>query len=293
MIKKYILLAVAGIFSCSAALCQEQLKHEFSVWGAGGLSTLKVNSKIGNNKNGAGTSFGIGYNYFVTEQWSVGSGLELSFYNARTTINSISDKYSSNDGEYDFEFRTTVSDYKENQNATYLNIPLLAQFQMPVLGKNQFYAAGGFKLGIPVSKKYKIAKASMKNSGYYPLWNDKEELVLDTQEFMGFGSFKRNNIKRDLDLKVACLLSLEAGMKWKVGETTALYTGAYFDYGLNDINKSTNKRLVEYNKVNPEDFINNSILSSRYTTTDGKSEKLTKKVLPMALGLKVRFAFGI
>lgn len=291
MIKKYILLAVAGIISCTAALSQEQSKHEVSVWGAGGLSTLKVDTKA-DTKNGIGGSFGVGYNYFITDQWSIGSGLELSFYNSKATINSISDRYNSNDGEYDFEFRTTVSDYEEKQNTMYLNIPLIAQFQMPVMGENQFYASGGFKFGIPVSKKYKVASATMKNSGYYPIWNDKEELILDTQEFMGFGTFKRDNVKGDLDLKVACFVSLEAGMKWKIGETTALYTGAYFDYGLNDINKDANKRLVEYNKVNPEEFVNNSVLSSQYTV-NGKTEKITDKVIPMAIGLKVRFAFGM
>lgn len=292
MIKRYISLAVAGLITCTAAFSQEQPKHEVSVWAGGGLSTLKVDTKVGDNKNGMGGSFGIGYSYFLSDQWSIGSGLELSLYNAKTTISSISDRYNSNDGEYDFEFRTTVSNYEEKQNTMYLNIPLVAQFQVPVIGENHFYASGGFKLGIPVTKKYKVVNADMKNSGYYPIWNDKEELILDTQEFMGFGEHKRSNVKRDLDLKVACILTLEAGMKWKIGETTALYTGAYFDYGLNDINKDASKRLVEYNKINPEEFINNSVLAAQYTV-NGNAEQLTDKVIPMAVGLKVRLAFGL
>lgn len=292
MIKKYILLAVAGIISCTAAFSQEKAKPEISVWGAGGLSTLKVDTKIGDNKNGIGGSFGIGYTYFITNKWGIGSGFELSLYNAKSTINSISDRYNSNDGEYDFEFRTTVSDYEEKQNTMYLNIPLMAQFQTPIIGENQFYIAGGFKVGIPVSKKYKVTKATMVNSGYYSIWNDKKELILASQEFMGFGTFQRSDVKRDLDLKIACLLSLEAGVKWKVGETTALYTGVYFDYGLNDINKNADKRLVEYNKTNPEEFINNSILSSQYTV-NSNLENIADKVIPMAIGLKVRLAFGL
>jgi len=289
-----MLLAIAGIISCTAVLSQEQARHEASVWGAVGLSTLKTDTKVGDNKSGIGPSFGVGYNYFFTDQWSIGSGLELSLYNAKTTINSVSDRYDSNDGEYDFELRTTISNYEEKQNTMYLNIPLVAQFQMPVMGENQFYASGGFKFGIPVSKKYNVSNATIKNAGYYPQWSSQNgrELVMDSQEFMGFGTFRRSDVKGDLDLNVSYMLSLEAGMKWKIGETTALYTGAYFDYGLNDINKDANKRLIEYNKVNPAEFINNSALLSQYTV-DGKTEKLMDKIIPMAIGVKFRFAFGL
>jgi len=288
MIKKYIFLAVAGLLACTATFSQNYAKQELSLWGAGGLSTLKYDAVIGDKKNGIGGAFGVGYNYFFTEQWSIGSGIELAFYNSKTEMNNFSDVYNSNDGEYQFEFRTDVDQYIEKQNTLLVNIPVMVQFQLPVLGNNQFYAAAGGKIGIPVSKKFKVTDASFSNTAYYAQWDSSVEEL----EFMGFGDFTRKDVKGNTDLKVAYMLSLETGMKWKLPNTLALYTGAYFDYGLNDISKTNDKRLIEYNMKNPEDFIHNSVLSSKYTV-DGKTVSFTDKVRPMAVGIKVRLAFGL
>ncbi len=38
----------AGLMSCSELQAQEQDKHEFSIWGASGLSSLKYKPTIGN-----------------------------------------------------------------------------------------------------------------------------------------------------------------------------------------------------------------------------------------------------
>ena len=299
MIKKILLTVVAGMISCTALFSQDEqakkeTRHEISAGVACGLSTLHLGSGHSslNASNGAGGLFGTGYEYRITDKLSLGTGLELARYNSKANLNNVSDRYASHDGKYDFEFRTTVSDYDEKQSAIYLNIPLLIRFQYPATGKTGFYGNGGFKFGVPLSGKYTITKATMSNSGYYAVWSGGQELVLDTQEFMGFGTFHRNDIKGNLDLKLACILSLEAGAKFSLGEKLALYAGAYFDYGLNDVADDAKKRLVEYNTTNPPEFGNNSLLSSQYTT-DGKTERLTGKILPMSIGLRIRLGFGL
>lgn len=280
----FILIATIAI-TIGSIKGQNQSKHEISVWGAGGISRLKYNTDIGGNKGGFGGSLGIGYNYSFTDQWSIGTGLELSLYNAKTTFDSYSDSYNSNDGEYDFQFRTAVTNYEEKQNVAFMNIPLAIQFQLPVFEKNYLYLSGGVKFGIPVIKKYTVTKATMKNSGYYPQWSEQagRELVMDTQEFMGFGIFNKDDIKGDLDLKPACILTLEAGMKWKIGKNLSCYTGMYFDYGLNSINKNNSKKMVQYNTPDPVNFINNSIIQT----------ELTDKIIPMGIGIKLRLSFGM
>lgn len=288
MIRKIILLAVAGIFTCTAASSQSKTKHEVSFWGAGGLSTLKYDTEAGSNKNGFGGAVGVGYNYLLTDRWSLGTGAELSFYNAKTEIGSLSDSYKANDGEADFEFRTAISNYEEKQNTMFINIPVVVQYQLPVMSENKFYVSGGFKFGIPASKKFKVVNADLKNVGYYAHL----ENPIDGPRFMGFGSFNQKDIKDDLDLKVAYMLSFETGMKWNLSESLSLYTGAYFDYGLNDISKNNDKRLIGYNKENPEEFIHNSTLSSQYTA-DGETTVLVDKIKPVAIGIKVRLAFGL
>lgn len=50
---------------------------------------------------------------------------------------------------------------------------------------------------------------------------------------MGFGTFENKTFKTEkLSLQTAVLLSAETGMKWKLNEALRLYSGIYFDYGL-------------------------------------------------------------
>ena len=300
MKKKILLTMVAGLISCTVMFSQneqtpKESRHEISVAVAGGLSTLQIGGGHGslNASKGGGGTFGAGYDYRIADRLSLGTGLELALYNSKASLNDVADRYASNDGEYDFEFRTTVSDYDETQRAMYLNVPLLVRFRHPATEKIGFYGVGGIKFGIPLAGKYTVTKATMKNSGYYAIWSgEQRELVLDTQEFMGFGTFRRNDVKGDLDLKLACILTLEAGVRFGLGDRLALYAGAYFDYGLNDLAGNANKRLVEYNAANPPAFANNSLLSSRYAA-NGKTERLTGKVVPISVGLKVSLGFGL
>ena len=281
---KSIILAVAGILACSALVAQDMSKHEVSAWGAGGLSALSYSPEIGDGQKGGGGLFGVGYSYYISNQWSIGSGVELSFYNAKTKINNLSDAYATNDGEYDFEFRTAVSGYKEKQKATFLNIPLTVKYQ--TLGRYKFYVSGGIKLGIPLSGKYEVEKANLTSSGYYPQWN----VELTNQEFMGFGTFTREDIKNDLDFRFSCMLTLEAGVRWSLPHSLSLYSGIFFDYGLNDISKSDSDHLIGYNTSNPEQFKINGAISSSITS-NGIPVKLVDKVVPMALGLKLQLSF--
>lgn len=84
------------------------------------------------------------------------------------------------------------------------------------------------------------------------------------------------------------MLSVELGLKWRISESYSLYTSAYGDYSLNDVNKNKNQnQLIAYNTENSKDFGHNSILTSR------KNEKATiDKLQTFSADIKVRFAFG-
>ncbi len=265
-----------------------QSKHEFSLWGSGGLSTRKYDVSVGDVKQKFGGSVGIGYNYFLVEQVGIGTGLEFSFYNTRAEFGGIYNIYQTKDYENNnFEFRSKVDNYSENQNALFLNIPLTVQYQTK--GHHKFYASTGFKIGIPLSAKYKISGTTIKNSGYYPY----ENVEYTTQKFMGFGTFENKNIKEDIKLKVSYIFSLETGMKWNLKNNFSLYTGAYFDYGLNNINKNEDvENIVTYNAADPQNFIVNSVLTSQYME-NFERKTFTNKVHLMAIGLKVKLAFAL
>jgi len=282
-----IYISIVLLLACISL--QAQHKHEFSAYAGGGMSTLKYNTIEGKQKNNTGSLFGFGYTHFVSPKIGLNTSIEFSFYNAEAIYDNLSDRYMTNDINNDaFEYRTTVNDYEEKQRAAYLNIPLMVQYQFPTK-KHLFYAAAGGKIGLPLSGTYQVKKGIMKNSGYY----EEEDYEYTTQEFLGFGTFRAKESSEELDFKISFMLSAEAGMKWKLKDDLYLYTGAYIDYGLNNIRKNEGVTpLVSYNRLRPQDPILNSVLTSQYLK-DGGHRIFTDKVAPMAIGIKVKIAFGV
>lgn len=289
MIKKIALLTISGLFTCILAFSQNLTKHEVSVWAMGGSSALKYDLKIGKPEGSIGAGFGVGYTYFFSEKIGIGSGLEFAFYKATAKLNEVNNSYNTIDIQgKEFLFKSAVSNYEEDQNACLLNIPIMLHAQMPV-GKSKFYASGGVKIGLPISATYKVKNGTIKNSGYFEF---EDEEYFEPEE-LGFGIFQANETNEDFDLNVAVILSLEAGLKWKLQENLGLYTGVYFDYGLNDIGKDERtNQFVEYNSKSPRDFRQNSILTSQFIT-DTKTDSFTNKIIPMSFGVKVRLAFNL
>ncbi|MCD7972847.1 MAG: OmpA family protein [Candidatus Azobacteroides sp.] len=278
-------IMVAATMIAATTTGQTRQNQELTFSGGAGLSTLTYTPVLGAQKNKFGGNISIGYNYLFSEQMGIGTGLELSFFNAEMTCNQYNDNYTATDIDGDtFDFRSTVTDYKEKQNATYLNIPLMYHYR--TTGKNIFYANAGAKIGIPLSGKYKTSGATIRNSGYY----SEDNYEYTDQEFMGFGTFTNRDTDKGLNYKVVFFLSAEAGLKWPLTDELSLYTGAYIDYGLNDIRKDVaSERLVAYNTASPRDFTTNSVFTSR----NKNNEALTGNVKPLAAGIKITLAYTL
>ena len=292
---KIIAIAILPLWVSGRLFAQHD--HEFSVYGGGGLSTLAYKVTTGEQRLGLGGHFGLGYHFFFTPEWGLGTGAELAFYNARFKTNNLSVNYMTTDMQgANFEFRSMVNNLKERQHAMMLQIPLMLQFQTNKSdSKHQFFAAAGGKAGIPLKGKYRTT-ANLNNAGYYAY----EDALYDTQTFMGFGNFPGKKANGDLDFKTTFFLSAEAGVKWKLNNSWSLYTGIYLDYGLNNIKESqdiaTQPFLVAYNWINPPEFGVNSILQSKYyssSSSSGSTKTFTDKITPIAVGIKLRLAFGI
>ena len=279
-------MVAAGLLSRPALHAQD--RHEFSVHGGGGLSSLKYAASAGERKNGFGEQAGLGYRFFFSPQWGLGTGAEIAQYKSVFNSDNIGTRYTTIDGAGDpFEFRSTVSGYEEKQKALFLQIPLTLQYQTGETHK--FYFAAGGKIGFPLSGKYESLSADVRNSGFY----SEENYEYTTQEFMGFGTFPCKNYDGSLNFKTAFYASAEAGVKWKFKDGLSLYTGAYIDYGLNDIAKEsgTARQFVAYNSESPRDFTVNSALNSQYAP-NGIPQAFANKIKLVAFGVKFSLAFG-
>ena len=268
--KKVIIIIIAAVCSLSASA---QTAHEFSINGGGGLSALNYKLSSGDRSLGFGGEFGIGYTCLFAKTVGVHVGAGVGLYNATATLDGVAidtDNLTDDEGDR-FKLRSTLNNYEESQNAMFLNIPVMVQFQTGLVHK--FYAMGGVKIGIPLSCKYEVSGATITNEAYYPDYDN----WLINQTFAGYGTFDNISSDGKAEYKISAALALEAGLKWNIGTLLALYTGAWFDYGLTNIAKET--PFVNYNNADPANFTVNSAMASA-----------ADKINIMAVGLKVRLA---
>jgi len=262
-----------------------QSNHEFSLYLEGSFSKLDYEVLQQKSRLENGFGFGARYGYYLSENWSIATGVGLQYLEGSIYLPAVEGAYQTRDLEGDeFEFRYRAGDFSENQHAYFLNVPL--QIQYETSGATRFYAAAGVKAGIIVEAEYESKLASLTTSGYYPQY----DVELTDPEFAGFGEFRaKNSTRSQLDLKTSYILNLESGVKFMLENEKSLYLGAFLDYGLNDIQPDASReRLIGYNSQYPVAFPFDSLLSSQ---RDMNSEKYINEVRTLAFGLKLQYGF--
>jgi hypothetical protein len=266
----------------SLPVSAQKPSNEFSIYGGGGAPVILSSSA---SSSGFGGDIGLGFTTFLGQQVAVhvGAGLGLSNVtikadNLKTITPGLIDD--DNNG-YLYDLHTTLSGYSEVQKATFLNIPVMLQFQPKqerlqgyyVKRTLSFYAMGGAKLLFWHQTKYESSVATLSNAAYYPKFKN----WTTTQKFAGLGTFDGNSTTGNFKLGLLTVLTLEAGMKWQIDEKFFLYTGAYLDYGLNDPAKNQRKPLGSY--------------TAAEQLTDLTLLAFADKINLMTVGVKLRLAY--
>jgi hypothetical protein len=277
----------------TTATAQKQQKHELSIYALGGYSSLNYTLNTnGSKSSGDGIGFGLNYTYNITPSFSTSiplfsivTGIEILTYSAEASLNNVMEDYTVEEEEIDlFQFSYLLPSYRETQDLTIFSIPVMAQYSMPVgSGSMRFYASGGFKIGFPLSAKTDIMPGTADTEGYVAYENI-TYVILPTH---GFDSnISLPDINRDIDLGFSATLALETGVRFNLGDKIGLYTGVYFDYGLNNIQKINDKHPLEYDMnhlsesaaTNEKPFLYHSVLNTGFVN----------KVNLMSIGLKVK-----
>jgi opacity protein-like surface antigen len=276
-------------------------KHELSIYGLDGYSSLLytvssnganivTNSGTNSSSGGVGGGAGLGYTFNISPSLGIVTGVEMSIYASKVSFGIDSSKYEVGTGNDLFRFKYSLSNYKETQSVTLFSIPVMAQYSLPVGsgGTMRFYLSGGFKLGFPISAKADISPGSASTYGFCT--NEYGEYkVLPTHGFAN--NISLPDTKKDIDLGFSAALALETGLRFTLTDKIGLYTGLYFDYGLNSIQKVNDKHpleydlrhLSEYDVINEKPFLYNSVLNSGFVD----------KVNLLSVGLKVRISFNL
>jgi outer membrane protein OmpA-like peptidoglycan-associated protein len=286
--KKIIILSLSAALLYTANA--QDTRSEFSIQTAGGISTFQYKPNIGNKTTGAGGNFGLGYTYFFSEKWGLGTGVECTLFN--TKFNVAGQKYvtpgldpSSNTS---FLLNCSLTDFNEKQQAWLINIPLMLHFQT-----GKFYFGAGAKIGFPLSASYTTDKGVLETTGFFEDIN--WSVPSSGYEHLGFGQYDLSGSDGDISLKTVVMASAEIGAKWRMSDKWSLYTGLYVDYGLNNTIRAGSKtNLTDIAHNGAGVHIPSSIIQSRYIDRpNGKPTDIVDKVLPLSAGLKLRFAFRV
>ena len=279
----FLLLALTNMY-VSAQVRPNTDPNEISIHIGGGLSSIHHHASGNGFFNGYSVNFGAGYTYFFHQNWGVYFGMAQGIYHTEKNVNSemITPDLTDRNG-YPFDLYTRTN-YNESFQNTFLNIPVMLQFQtkQESRSRNQnqkrlkcFYAMGGIKAGIPLKDRYNSGITTITNTAYYPEFNN----WAATQRFAGLGTFDGgNNNEGNLNLKSPCLsLAFEAGFKWRLKNNYLLYTGTYCDFGLN---ATTNSIRTPFRNHIAVDHI-----------TDFTLLTFSDKINMMTTGIVVRLAY--
>ena len=272
------------MLACSFASAQE-LRHEVAVTGGAGASSMRYDILGGNdNPLKFGFKAGLGYTFFLSDYWGIGTGVEFARYNNKVTLpdglaySTPALGGNSQPGQHR-NYVVTTSGFVETQKLSTINIPLMVQFNAPASKSVRFYTLAGVKVGLPVMSSW-TQSISRISTGYLSMG----ENAGSYQEGIGIDNYTSEG---DFEVKPSLMLAGELGIKFRLSKSLFLYAGAYIDYGLNDIRKNTaeDANLIHYAENSPQATTGNSLVSVSSAISN-------VNLLSCGLNLRLGIGFG-
>jgi len=286
-----ILFAISTLCISASAQMRTKVSNEFSIFGGCAYSFTyyqqALRSVHGISSKGFNADLGASFTAFAGNHVGFHIGFGFGMYQ----VNALVDSFTFVSPDYDvapnqfgadqpYDLYTTLSNYKEKHTIYFLTIPLMLQFQtMPKSAhksgiKKCFFAMAGVNLNFLIKKQCEMEIQELKNMAYFTQLDN----WATTQIFAGLGRFKGNtsNIRYNNFMPV---FSFETGVKWCLSNKINLYTGAFFDCGLNDPTKKYRTPVNNYTSV---ENLANITLIDFYDSS-----------FLMSVGIKLRLSFII
>jgi outer membrane protein OmpA-like peptidoglycan-associated protein len=188
------------------------LRHECSIAAGGGFPRTALGD--------------LGYAFFFTPNFGVRTGVGASVFELKSS-GDASGAFHATDAEHESLEILWQAQYSEKRWAAMLRIPLMLQFQT-----GYFYAALGAELGIPLKAEYAIDASSLSLVGRFDGYEEDF-----TAPAMGFGERGPASGSGKANFALAWNARAEMGLKWRPSDHTALYTGLWGSYGINNLQK--------------------------------------------------------
>lgn len=233
----------------------------------------------------------------MTTQWNILVGIEVQNYatsvyfgqlidSHQSTANSVaSNESEDNSTKNSFLYTATFDHFREQQAITYLNIPVMARFEIADL---PLYAMAGVKLGIPVQATFHTSASTLTTTGYF----DYDYLTITQQPEYGFGEQTSYQADGLLALNWQAAISGEFGYKMGITTRSSLYLSLYFDYAITDAYKeaAAQEMLIAYNAENPSNPTQYSLLATQQNHIS-LSGYTFNNIKTISGGIKIAFGF--
>ena len=267
---KRIIFTVSLMLIAIISVQAQEKGSYLTVSGSIGMNQFRYemdNGRMGDPRLGYGGA--LGYQYFFSRHWGLGTGIGIAYYSTRAKYNN---SFNNDAAHYEFEGRIDndwgdhpkdytlqlqLSNWTEKQYAYFLEVPLMLYYQTKWGEKQKagLYWGIGAKAQFPVIYgKYEVTNASkLSVQGYYTephLTIDGDAIVNGSKELHGYGTTGKTGFKDDLDIKMSFAGTAELGFLVALNRRVDLTIGGYFDYGfvnIKDGNKSEgdNDYLIE------------------------------------------------
>jgi hypothetical protein len=172
------------------------------------------------------------FGYFFSNFIGLSSGIGLNSYKTQLTLGTYENKFNTIDSENEaYERRVTGTGITEDQNVSFLSVPVKLNFRIPFGKKFGFYLQPGVSLSVPLSKDYK-SSGTFTYKGYYSTYN----VLLEDLPAFDFPSNLNSNTEGNLELKsMSFNFVASAGFDFLIGQKIQIGVGACYDRSLSTI----------------------------------------------------------
>ena len=274
---------LASLFLLTSFISKAQ-EINFSLGTQLHFSTFDIEGALGDTDIEPGAGLELGVQLKLSEHWSLNTGVGYAFHQARNSSSRLMGSQTTVDSEGEnFTFAYQINGYSETQKFNNVSIPLNVQYEGS--GATRLYVRAGASYNLMSNARQESRASRLTTSGYFPRFNG----TLTAPAFAGFGSY--NDIQfseQDFELSNSVNATFEIGIKQQLANNSAMYFGAFIDYGLNDVVDSPAiDGTLSFNQTNPTGFISNG----SFNADNGNSRQVEEAKLIFG-GIKIRYQFG-
>lgn len=255
--------------------------HELSTSLSGGVSNLLYSVTGGGKRSsGIGGSVDIGYIYNIKRNIGIVTGVGVSLYTSKYSIDVLDENYVGEDELYEgysYTLHSTLTGYSEKHSIALFTVPAMLRYTRGVRSI-KYYAAGGLKFGIPLSSRATLSPGVLTTEGEYEY---EAGTYRNLPQHGYFTDRALEEVDYNLKLRIVTSLALETGFRFSIGYKKDLQAGVYLDYCPFDVRSTSDRHVVEYQPDHPQFYVFNSVINTN----------AVKKLSLLNAGIKIGLSF--